>query len=145
MHTVQINFISLYYHRGICTAGVIDSTSTVYIYKTAAWGLSKQMLANREALWFSCCYDLLFLTSVLEHSSETLFLQLITIFWHICMDIKHYCVTGGCQKGITTRRKGLQQRKRAPCCLQLSTNWSKYLLHMITALPFKQQRFTTIC
>ena len=89
MHTVQINFISLYYHRGICTAGVIDSTSTVYIYiyKTAAWGLSKQMFANREALWFSCCYDLLFLTSVLKHSSETLLLQLITIFWHICMDI----------------------------------------------------------
>ena len=27
MHTVQINFISLCYHRGICTAGAIDYTT----------------------------------------------------------------------------------------------------------------------
>ena len=52
----------------------------------------------------------------------------------VCTDKKHYCVTGDCQEGITTRRKGLWQCKQALCWLQLSTNRSKFLLCVITTL-----------
>ena len=53
-------------------------------YRAAACGQSKLInCCNAETSWFLCCHNLLFLTSVLKHSSEMLFLQLNIIFWHI--------------------------------------------------------------
>ena len=63
----------------------------------------------------------------------------------VCTDKKHYCVTGSCQESITTQRKGWWQRKQALCWLRPFTDRRKFLLHVIAALPFKQQCFTATC